>query len=144
MTILRSLQKVFLFLLISVNCVSCATIINGTTQKIPLTSEPLGASVSVDGQPIGCTPMQVEMKRKTSHLITFEKEGYETENVRVEPVLSGAVAGNIIAGGFIGWGVDAYNGSQYRLIPDTVSVTMRPCQYRNYCQPPFNPPYYNQ
>ncbi|MBA2369413.1 MAG: PEGA domain-containing protein [Candidatus Protochlamydia sp.] len=144
MKTLLALQKISLFLLVSLNCVSCATVINGTTQKIPLTSEPMGASVMIDGQPVGYTPTQVEVKRKYSHLITFEKDGYESENVKLEPVLSGAVAGNILAGGFIGWGVDAINGSQYRLIPDAVNVRLKPCNFYNHCQPSFNPPYYYQ
>lgn len=141
---MHALKKVFLILLVGGNCVSCATVINGTTQKIPLTSEPMGASVVVDGQRVGYTPTQVQLKRKNSHLITFEKEGYESETVKLEPVLSAVVAGNIVAGGFIGWGVDAITGSQYRLIPETVNVIMRPCDYYYYQQPSFNPPYYGQ
>ena len=37
---------------------------------------------------------------------------------------SGAVAGNLIAGGLIGWGVDAISGAQYKLVPETVNLTL--------------------
>lgn len=123
---IKFIQKMILILLMGLNCVSCATVINGTTQRVPVSSDPVGAYVFVDGNPVGCTPTQIELKRKYDHLITLSKEGYEDETIRVEPVLSAAVAGNIIAGGFIGWGVDAINGAQYRLIPETVHVKMRP------------------
>lgn len=119
-------KKLLSFSLLGVSCVSCATIVNGTTQKVSISSDPLGASIFVDGAPAGCTPNCIELKRKREHLISLSKEGFEDENVKLEPVLSGAVAGNIIAGGFIGWGVDAVSGSQYRLIPETVNVRMRP------------------
>lgn len=51
--------------------------------------------------------------------------GYETENVTLKPSMGGAVAGNIIAGGLIGWGVDASTGAQYNLHPDSVSARLR-------------------
>jgi hypothetical protein len=103
----------------------CATIINGTTQDIPITSSPEGASVQVD-EFRGTTPTTVELSRKRSHLVQLSKPGYLSETVKLERVVSGAVAGNIIAGGLIGWGVDAASGGQYRLVPDSVHVTMRP------------------
>jgi hypothetical protein len=38
--------------------------------------------------------------------------------------VGGAVWGNILAGGLIGWGVDASNGAQYNLIPTTIAVKL--------------------
>ena len=49
------------------------------------------------------------------------------------PVLKsvgGAVWGNILAGGIIGWGVDAASGAQYNLKPETIFVRLRPLQGR--------------
>lgn len=34
--------------------------------------------------------------------------------------------GNIIAGGLIGWGIDAASGAQNNLTPKTISVTLEP------------------
>lgn len=115
---------------------SCATVINGTKQKIPIATSPAGATVTVDGYMMGYSPTIVEVARKRDHVVTLEKEGYETENIRLRHVISGAVAGNIIAGGFIGWGVDACSGGQYRMSPETVDVYMQPagwaCSYEGY------------
>lgn len=132
-------SSVLLVLVVGLNCVSCATIVNGTTQKIPVSSEPAGAYVFVDGIPAGCTPTQIQVKRKYTHLVTLSKEGFDDATVRLEPVLSAAVAGNIIAGGFIGWGVDAVNGAQYRLVPGAVNVRLNP----SVCPVPFQPPFYS-
>lgn len=104
----------------------CATIINGTTQDVSVSSDPEGARVTVDGNPIGVTPIVLNLKRKNNHVITVARDGYHTEQVSIQKVMSGAVAGNILAGGLIGWGIDASSGSQYKLKPDTVTVAMRP------------------
>lgn len=88
----------------------CASIVHGTTQDISIAAKPDGCiAKSEDGQQ--CTsPCKLELKRKKDHIIQVSKEGYETETVNIQHVLSGAVAGNIIAGGLIGWGIDAATG----------------------------------
>ena len=104
----------------------CATIVKGTTQQIPVASEPTGARVSVDGSAAGTTPTAVTLSRKINHIVTIEKEGYQSESVAITKSMSAAVAGNIIAGGFVGWGVDAMTGAQYNLNPSTISVRLQP------------------
>lgn len=103
----------------------CATIVKGTTQKVPISSDPAGARVLVDGQPAGTTPTTVTLSRKHSHMVTLEHEACEVENIPVTNSMGAAVAGNIIAGGLVGWGVDAVSGAQYNLHPATVSVKLR-------------------
>lgn len=103
----------------------CATIINGSTQQVSVSSDPPGAQVMADGNPIGVTPLVIDLQRKSNHIVTVSMDGYHTEQVSVVKVMSGAVAGNILAGGFIGWGIDAASGAQYKLKPDTVTVQMR-------------------
>lgn len=104
----------------------CSTIINGTTQDVSVSSDPPGARVTADGNAVGVTPVLLELKRKDNHIITVSMDGFHTEQIAVTKVLSGAVAGNILAGGLIGWGVDAASGAQYKLKPDTIAVQLRP------------------
>lgn len=103
----------------------CASIIHGTTQDISLSSNPSGVKVLADGNQVGETPVSVTLKRKTDHILVFNKEGYEQEQRTVMHVVSGAVYGNIAAGGLIGWGIDAATGAQYKLAPETISVVMQ-------------------
>ncbi|MFN4174655.1 MAG: PEGA domain-containing protein [Parachlamydiaceae bacterium] len=103
---------------------SCATIINGPTQKVPLTSYPAGAMVEVDGCYVGHTPLTVSVNRNMDHIVTFSKEGYVPQTYQLTHVMSAAVAGNIIAGGLVGWGVDAVTGSQYRIVPETLAADL--------------------
>ncbi len=59
-------------------------------------------------------------------MVTIEKDGYQSESVAITKSMGGAVAGNIIAGGLVGWGVDAVSGAQYNLNPTTVNVRLQP------------------
>jgi hypothetical protein len=104
----------------------CASIVKGTTQPIPVSSDPTGADVKLDGNRVGQTPMTVEVKRKTDHLLTLEKAGYQSESVAITRNIGGAVFGNILAGGLVGWGVDAVSGAQYNLTPATINVSLKP------------------
>ena len=104
----------------------CATIVKGTTQQIPITSDPLAADIVVDGNLVGQTPTSVSLKRKNDHLLTIQKTGYQPKAVAVVRNVGGAVWGNIVAGGLIGWGVDAVSGAQFNLVPVTVSVKLEP------------------
>ena len=104
----------------------CASIVKGTTQAIPVSSDPTGADVKLDGNRVGQTPMSVEVKRKHDHLMTIEKAGYQPESVAITRNVGGAVFGNILAGGLIGWGVDAISGAQYNLTPATINITLKP------------------
>ncbi len=104
----------------------CASILHGSYQELSVTSVPPGARFTVDGEGSHTTPATIVLQRKRDHSLVFELEGYQTEQVSVTHVISGAVAGNILAGELIGWGVDAMTGAQYRLVPEVVNVTMRP------------------
>ena len=54
----------------------CATLIQGTSQQIPVTSTPAGAEVTVNGRPIGQTPLVLDLKRKQPATITLKVEGF--------------------------------------------------------------------
>jgi hypothetical protein len=122
--ILISVTKYVLVCVLLMCANGCASILKGTTQDIPMTSIPSGADVLVDGSLIGQTPLKAQLKRKNDHLVTIQKAGYQTKSVAVVKDVGGAVWGNVIAGGLIGWGVDASTGAQYNLTPKTISIEL--------------------
>ena len=103
----------------------CATIIQGTHQEIPVASEPSNASVLVDGVRQGNTPTKLSLARKGNYVVTLALADHETESINITRSIGGAVAGNIAAGGLIGWGVDAGTGAQYNLHPGSINVRLR-------------------
>jgi len=113
-----------LFLLMALN--GCATIIHGTTQDIGVTTDPAGADLLVDGQNHYKSPAVITMKRKDDHTVEISQEGYKRAAVEIKGTISAAVLGDFLAGGAIGYGIDAATGAQRRLEPEKVEVRLQP------------------
>ena len=118
-------------LIISVICLSsaylcgCATILNGTSQKIPVSSEPAGTTVTVDSKNVYTTPVKLRLERRRDHTLVFTKDGFGTQTVNVMHVLSEVVCGNTLLFGPLGWVFDMCAGTQYKLVPDKINVELK-------------------
>jgi hypothetical protein len=122
-------KLLLIFTLISITS-GCASVVKGRHQDVPVSSDPSGADIILNNVIVGTTPADVRMERKRDHLLTIEKKGYAPSSIPVLRSVGGAVWGNIIAGGLIGWGVDAMTGAQYNLKPETVNVRLKPLGLR--------------
>ena len=113
-------------------CVGCASIVHQTTQQVPVTSDPPGAAITVAcgdvaNDPKLVTPATVTVHRKpASCAISLAKEGFKTQEVRLDKQMSGWYLGNILIGGIIGLIVDAANGAMYDRTPKKVDVKLTP------------------
>lgn len=111
----------------------CASVTRGTTENISIASTPAGAEATISGLdvPTACiTPCAIVAKRNADISISFAKPGFETEVVTLtkEVPATGAAgfAGNIVAGGLVGMGVDAVTGAAQDHKPNPVIVTLQP------------------
>jgi hypothetical protein len=109
----------------------CATITRGTSTDWTVNTTPPSAAVSTsNGFTCEQTPCTFKMKRKSEFQVTITKPGYKTWTGQVTNKVAGAggaaMAGNLIAGGIIGAGVDASNGSMLDLTPNPLNVTLEP------------------
>ncbi len=108
----------------------CATITRGTRQDYTFLSTPAGATVNTTTGVECVTPCAVKLKRKHGFTATFTMAGYEPQSAVVTSDISGGgaagLAGNLIAGGIIGMGVDASNGSLNSLNPGSLNITLIP------------------
>ncbi len=111
---------------------ACGSITRGTTEPVAFVSDPPGAQMiaSKDGYACPVTPCSLNVGRADEFDATFTKAGYQptTVPVRTKVVGTGAagMAGNIIAGGIVGIGVDAATGAAYDHTLNPVSVTLVP------------------
>ncbi len=88
------MKKLILIILISYLASSCATIINGTSQKIKInTNTP--AKIYVDGKEYNTADNTVKVSRKSNHEIKIEKEGYKTINYTFYKYMNMAWVGNV-------------------------------------------------
>ncbi|MEX2369032.1 MAG: PEGA domain-containing protein [Candidatus Paceibacterota bacterium] len=118
---LRSLSTVVLMCLVF----GCGTIMQGTTQEVGVTSNPSDATVAVNGESRGTTPLVLDLKRKGTYLVTLELDGYEPYETTLTRSTSGWVWGNILFGGLAGLAVDAVTGGMYKLTPEQIVAEFR-------------------
>ncbi|MGJ8641331.1 MAG: PEGA domain-containing protein [Opitutaceae bacterium] len=102
----------------------CAAVTTGQYQKISINSEPPGAKVLVDGVDEGVTPIEVQMVRKTSHLVELILDGYDYYDTTIEPKMNNAVFGNIVAGGAVGMIIDESSGASNSLQPSVINAVL--------------------
>ncbi|MBI3292584.1 MAG: PEGA domain-containing protein [Elusimicrobia bacterium] len=103
---------------------ACATIMHGTRQDVSISSNPTGATVTIDGQSKGKAPLVADLKRKNNHLIKIELPGYAPFEMWTTTKVSGWVWGNIVFGGLIGLAVDAISGGLYKVTPEQIAATL--------------------
>lgn len=113
----------------------CASVTRGTTENISISTTPAGATADISGLdiPTACvTPCVVVAKRSADITVTINKEGYEPQIVPLTKEIAGTgaagFAGNILLGGLVGAGVDAYNGAAMDHKPNPVIVTLQPIE----------------
>ncbi len=103
----------------------CGTLFQGTTQTLQATTTPSGASVTAS--PSGgtyTTPASIELARKNSYRLRFERDGYEPAEVLIEKKLSATYLILDIFTGPVGVIVDAITGGWNKLTPEVATVEL--------------------
>ena len=103
----------------------CATIIDGTDQRVSFSSNPTQAEVIVDGQIIGKTPLTKDLSKKSEHSVKLNLHGYHPYEVTLTKKVNSWVWGNLVFGGLIGLGVDALTGGLYELTPSQINADLK-------------------
>jgi hypothetical protein len=102
----------------------CATAIRGNTNQVTFASEPSGATVTTSLGQTCVAPCTIAIERNKEFEATFRRDGFEPSVVSVRTVVSReggtSFAGNILAGGLIGMGVDAATGAALDHSPNPV------------------------
>jgi hypothetical protein len=104
---------------------SCASIIDGTKQKVSFSSNPSNADVTIDGRAVGKTPLTEDLSKKDTHSVKINLAGYHPYEMTLIRKVNSWVWGNIVFGGFIGLGVDALTGGLYELTPTQVNADLK-------------------
>jgi uncharacterized protein YceK len=109
----------------------CATIFEGTSQSVSISTDPAGADCTVDrhGSRVGQvnpTPGSIHIDKSKDDLSVLCKlPGYQSATMTESPKFQGTTFGNIVAGGLVGVVVDAASGANFAY-PDAVRVTLAP------------------
>ncbi|MGJ8649155.1 MAG: PEGA domain-containing protein [Opitutaceae bacterium] len=67
----------------------CASLDRGVPQKVSIDSSPPGATVFINGEEYGVTPLEVKLARKLNHEIRMEKTGFQPVLEYIAPASNG-------------------------------------------------------
>jgi len=117
--------SIVLGLSIVLSTTSCATIFTGTKDSITFTTTPEGAKVIHKGVEKCLTPCTAEIPRGLGkQMVMFQKEGFETKEVKLTKTFNPVTLLNILLGGAIGVGIDAATGSLTKYSPKNYTVDL--------------------
>ena len=108
---------------------ACATVVEGTSDNVTLSTNPAGATCTVDrnGERVGVvatTPGSIRLHKSRHDLVVAcTKRGYQPSTVTASSRFTGTTFGNILAGGAVGVVVDAASGANNRY-PSEVRVDL--------------------
>ncbi|HEY6728006.1 MAG TPA: PEGA domain-containing protein [Polyangiaceae bacterium] len=114
----------FFVLLFATATSGCATLFSDGSQRIKVTSNVDGASVLLDAEPIGRTPLEFELDRDTfaRHELTLTAQGYESETVNIKKNLNTTALFNCTS--VFSWSTDAISGNMMEYSPGAYYVEL--------------------
>lgn len=77
---------------------SGCSLFGGSSQNFAVSSDPVGATVRINGQQVGVTPLQHEVSRRGDLLIEVEKTGYKSQFRQTSRKLSSLGIVDVIGG----------------------------------------------
>ena len=105
---------------------SCATIMNGRKEMVPIKTNPEGATAEINGHKC-TTPCSIELTRGHNYVLRITKKGYKSKKVDLfGKSADGWLWGNLLLGGIIGLGVDYGTGAAYDFEPEFVFKDLEP------------------
>lgn len=104
----------------------CSTVISGKTQTVSFQSTPSGATVNINGSPIGVTPITTMIEKKSGQTLTVSKEGYKTFTTSMTTSLDPWFWGNILIGGVFGSTTDGATGAMHQYSPSQFIISLEP------------------
>lgn len=128
-------SRVLTILICTISLSGCS-FFGGSSQTFSVSSTPTGATVRINGQQIGVTPLQHQVSRRGDLLVEVEKPGYKNQFRQTSRKLSGLGIADVIGGAVIllpliglvspgAWEQDP-SVMGFSLDPDTISPTPAP------------------
>ncbi len=97
----------------------CAVVSNGTKQAVVIRSTPEGATIKINGQAIGVTPVKVSLARQDVYLLEVQKPGFSPLQELILP------SSEEYEKRFLRWGVDYDLGAAKSLIPGEINFVLK-------------------
>lgn len=103
----------------------CATISRGFSNKVLIESEPAGATVRINGEVRGVTPLKVKLDRgQKEHRVVLELEGHRPWSDILRRSVNGWYYANIFLNSGLGMIPDALLGTKYSYSTNNISANL--------------------
>lgn len=103
----------------------CATLFNSGTANVPMSSEPSGADVFVNGNRMGTTPVTLELDNNSEHTVVFRRDGFNDVTCELNTSVGAGWVVLDVLGGLVPVIIDAATGKWNSLNSNNCNVTMR-------------------
>jgi PEGA domain len=127
---------------------SCATIMAGGPDHVPVSTNPPGATVFVDNVPVGQTPVMVSLDRQKSNgVIRIEMAGFAPVTLVRGKSINGWFWASVCLTGLVGIVVDLITGDVKEFDDGPIAIGLTPAYGAPppgpgpYAPPPGPPPY---
>lgn len=111
-------------LVTALSVIGCATIFKQKSRTVSFDSDPQGATILINGNRMGKTPMPLNLSNKKPVTVTFRKDGYEDKTYIINTKTGTGWVILDILGGFIPVIIDAITENWYNLDTSEVSVML--------------------
>jgi hypothetical protein len=101
----------------------CASLIHGSHQTIPISTDPEGTSIQVGGEQY-ISPVDASLARNRNYQVVASKPGYQTQTFEIQSSFSAVTFVDLIF--IIPWAVDLVDGAAYKLEPETIELHLIP------------------
>jgi hypothetical protein len=105
---------------------ACGAILNGGPANVPMSTNPPGAEIWIDGTNRGMTPATLSLAKNRPYTVTFRRGGFQDTSVEIGRRVSGGYVVLDVLFGLLPVIVDAATGSWYVLDTSNVNVNLLP------------------
>lgn len=117
------MHKLVTIILTIVLTTSCATLFSKNEDTVKFVTTPEGATVYLDGEVIGTTPLEYSVKRRmAAHEVAFKKDGYKTQYITLKKSIT--TAGFFNCTSWLSWGTDALTGKLFEYSPNSYFIDL--------------------
>ena len=104
----------------------CGAILHGEKQEVTFDSKPPGAAVNLDNTVQFLTPHTMALSRSSNHHATFEKDGYEPQQIAIRHqfLVGPSIIGNILPLFPIGLAIDIVTGAAWGFEQEYLAIDM--------------------
>lgn len=122
------MNKTIVLSIICIFAVSgCCRIMTGTKQEIPITSNPKGATITLNNIQSKVTPDVLSISRKGQYNITAEFQGYKSQTIKLKRNINNWLLADLLWDfGIITWPIDFISGSAYDYSPKSIHFELEP------------------